>query len=516
MPQDSHVYTLTSVNSGRNAEVHGSSQAQGSAVTQADATGAPNQLWQAVSDGSGHVSLAALHSGQCLDVPGSAGTAGTALDQWGCSGHANQLWQVTRSGTAGGYALRSVSSGLCLDTAAPATANGSALVQQPCTGLAGQQWLLRERPRVAAWSPSQGSGGPAFTNQTVRMVVRSSVAGSGLRIRVSDERSGAALAVGAVDVAVRGSGGAAVPGTHHTALFARSGTVTVAAGAAVQSDVIGMTVTQGEDLLVSIYLPGSTGPSTWHSNAIATSYLSTAGNHSGEDAATAYPTTTTSWYYLSGLDVVSPTATGTVVAFGDSITDGYNSTVGADQRWPDLLADRLAAEPGGQRLAAADDGLSGNRVLTDSPYSDQGTAALTRFGQDALGQPGVKDVLLLEGINDIHAMVNANGSPLTAQDLINGYQTLIARAHAAGVRMIGGTITPQASLTADQQALRTAVNTWIRTGGAFDGVVDFDAVMKDPANPAALNPGYDSGDGLHPNSAGMQAMAAAVNLAFLS
>jgi lysophospholipase L1-like esterase len=207
-----------------------------------------------------------------------------------------------------------------------------------------------------------------------------------------------------------------------------------------------------------------------------------------------------------------------VVAFGDSITDGYDSSVGMYQRWPDDLARRLAAERGPQRLSVVDAGIGGNRVLTDVPNLWQGISALKRFGHDALGQPGVKDVILLEGINDIGNNAGPDNKPLTAQDLINGYLTLIHEAHAAGVTIIGGTLMPDKGngyYSAAAEAIRQDVNHWIRTSGAFDGVIDFDSVMQSPTDSAALNPNYDAGDHIHPNDAGMQTMANAVNLALL-
>jgi lysophospholipase L1-like esterase len=361
------------------------------------------------------------------------------------------------------------------------------------------------------------TGGPTFSNRTIRMVVHPSIGGSGLRIRLSDQYSGTPLHVGAVDVALQATGGAAVPGTHHRVTFAGSGTVTIAPHAELASDVIDMSVDAGQNLLVSTYLPGTTDGATWHSDAFDHTYLSV-GNHTAENAADNYGSTTTSWYYLDGVDVVSPTARGTVVAFGDSITDGYASSTGTYHRWPDFLAGRIGAKPGPQRLGVVDAGIGGNRVLTDVPNLWQGVSALKRFGHDALGQPGVRDVILMEGINDIGNNAGPNGAPLTAQDLINGYQTLINQAHAAGVNIIGGTMMPcqgNGYYTPERDALRNTVNNWIRNSGAFDGVVDFDLAMRDANNPAAINPAYDSGDHLHPNDAGMRAMADAVDLRLL-
>ncbi|MGW3627916.1 SGNH/GDSL hydrolase family protein [Streptomyces sp. NPDC000880] len=361
------------------------------------------------------------------------------------------------------------------------------------------------------------TGGPAFNNQTIRMVVHSSIAGSDVRITLSNRYSHTPLDVNAVDVAIQASGGEATRGTTRHVTFGRSGHVTIPAGEEAISDVIPISVSAGENLLVSLYVPSATGTSTWHSDAFDTTYIAS-GNHTGDESAAAFGTTTTSWYYLAGLDVLSPTAKGTVVAFGDSITDGYASSRGTYTRWPDFLGRRLGAEPGPQKLSVVDAGIGGNRVLTDVPNLWQGVSALKRFGHDALGQPGVKDVILFEGINDIGNNAGPNGAPLTAQDLIDGYRTLIHEAHAAHVNIIGATLMPDKGngyYTPAAETIRQSVNQWIRTSGAFDGVIDFDQAMRDPANPAALKPVYDSGDHIHPNDAGMKAMADAIDLRLL-
>ncbi|MDT4922855.1 MAG: hypothetical protein QOG01_568 [Pseudonocardiales bacterium] len=359
-------------------------------------------------------------------------------------------------------------------------------------------------------------GGPDFNNQTIRMVVHTSIGGNSVRIRLSNQRSTTPLAVGAVDVAEQDTMATAVPGTHHTVTFSHAKAFTIPTGAEAVSDPVPMTVGAEENLLVSIDLPQATTSATWHSDAFDTSYVSQPGNHTRDDGDGNYIASTTSWYYLSGVDLMSTKATGTVVAFGDSITDGYNTPTGAYATWPDDLARRLA---GRNPLGVVNAGIGGNRVLTDVPNIWQGISAIKRFGHDALGQPGVRDVILLEGINDIGNNAGPNGAPLTTQDLIDGYRNLIAQAHAAGVRIIGATMLPDSGngyYSASAEAIRQAANDWIRTSGAFDGVVDFDKVMQDPANPVALNPQFDSGDHLHPNAAGMQAMANAVDLQSLS
>ncbi|MGW3199457.1 SGNH/GDSL hydrolase family protein [Streptomyces sp. NPDC001118] len=371
--------------------------------------------------------------------------------------------------------------------------------------------------RVSAWSPSMTTGGRSFHDQTIRMVVHSSVPGSGARITLSNRYGTTPLVVGAVDVAVQARGGDATRGTIRNVTFGKSRRLTIPAGAEEVSDVVPISVGAGENLLVSLYLPGRTGISTWHSDAFDTTYLAS-GNHTGDTDAAAFGTTTSSWYYLAGLDVVSATAKGTVVAFGDSITDGYRSSTGTYSRWPDFLGRRLGAGPGPQRLSVVDAGIGGNRVLTDAPILWRGVSALKRFGHDALGQPGVKNVILFEGINDIGNNAGPDGQPLTAQDLIDGYRILITEAHADHVRIIGATLMPDEGnsyYTPAAEAIRQDVNHWIRTSAAFDGVIDFDRAMRDPADPAALYPPYDSGDHLHPGDVGMKALADAIDLRLL-
>nr|WSZ20589.1 RICIN domain-containing protein [Streptomyces canus] len=505
-PQGGHVYTLTAANSGKNAAVLSDSLANAAAVVQKTVSGGPGQLWEAVDHGDGTFSLVNINSGKCMDIQNGSTTAGAAIIQWPCTGAGNQRW------TFSGSEIVSARSGLCLDVSDGSTAQDHALIQWTCKNTTNQQWSLTERPRSATWGPSMVSGGQTFNAQTIRMVVHNNTSGAGLRIRLSNLRSTTALSVGAVTVAVQSSGATAVAGTTHTVTFGRSATPTIPAGQELTSDVIPMPVVAEQNLLVSVYLPGTTGASTYHYDAHQTSYLSAAGtgNHAAEEAATNF-TTTNHWYYVAGLDVVSPTANGTVVAIGDSITDGSLATDNANQRWPDYLARRLQAESGGQRLGVVNAGIGGNRVVHDSPSTQQGIAAVTRFSHDVLTQPGVKDVILLEGINDI----NSTAFPTTADQIIAGYRTMIDQAHQAGVRIIGGTILP-ASQTADKAATRAKVNDWIRTSGAFDAVIDFDAALRDPANPAQLLPAYDGGDHVHPNSAGMQAMANTVNLALLT
>ncbi|MDI6103165.1 SGNH/GDSL hydrolase family protein [Actinoplanes sp. NEAU-A12] len=263
-------------------------------------------------------------------------------------------------------------------------------------------------------------------------------------------------------------------------------------------------------------MPGTTGPSTRHPHTLMETYLSHAGDFAADDASTDYPLRPDGWFFLSGLDVVSASATGTIVAFGDSITDGYSSTPLTNRRYPDYLARRLwTASSGAPALGVVNAGLAGNSVLVDGG-AVTGLSAVKRFAHDALSHPGVKGVILMEGVNDINTTRNP---PVTSWDLRAAHQTMIDAAHATGVKVYGGTLLPYGGSlqrTPAREATRQAFNNWIRTSGAFDGVVDFDAALRDPAHPSAMLPAYAHSDKLHPNDARMQAMANAVDLTMIT
>jgi lysophospholipase L1-like esterase len=245
---------------------------------------------------------------------------------------------------------------------------------------------------------------------------------------------------------------------------------------------------------------------TGHDIAMSTNYVSTVGDHSAEESAAAFTTTASHWYWLTGVELTDPQTVDAVATLGDSITDGFHSTPDTNRRWPDVLARRLLERPQSQQLGVLNEGISGNRVLAD----DFGVSAQGRLDRDVLSQPAVETVILLEGINDI-----STGVAASADQLIAGYRQLIARTHDAGKCILGGTITPDSGLSAQKEAIREAVNKFIRDSGEFDGVIDFDKVMRDPADPTRLLPLYDSGDHVHPNDTGYQAMGDAVNLKLL-
>ena len=380
---------------------------------------------------------------------------------------------------------------------------------------------------VATWgaSPQEAVTGAlsatGFNHQTIRNVVFTSAGGSALRLELTNTFGSAPLQVGRVTVGVAGSGAAVVSGTLHVVRFGGSTSIEIPPGAQVLSDPVAMRVKPLQELALSVYVPHATGPATNHSDAQQVNYVSTAGDHAGQLSGAAFTTQTQSWYFVDDVIVRSARAAGTVVAFGDSITDGYHSDVGANARWPNFLARRLNARPG-RTLAVVDEGISGNRVLNDSECC--GVNALSRFKRDVLSQPGVKDAIVLEGINDI-GFSDLPSSPLTnpntnvsAAQIIAGYKQLIAYAHERGLKIFGATLTPfkgAAYYTAAGERKREKINNWIRTSGAFDGVIDFDKVVRDPAHPLTINPLYDSGDHLHPNDAGYRAMGNAINLAML-
>jgi lysophospholipase L1-like esterase len=272
------------------------------------------------------------------------------------------------------------------------------------------------------------------------------------------------------------------------------------------------TIGAREDLAIDLYLPGDTNtpsPVTMHTGAFQTSYISQTGNHAGKDRLPVVATTT-SWFLLSRVEVTAPDTAGALVAFGDSITDGTRSSPDTNHRWPDYLADRFVAEH--VDMAVLNAGIAGNRVLSEGNYN-VGINALARFDRDVLDQTGVTHVVVLEGINDIG---NARQNPTpTAEDLIMGHLQLIGRAHTRGLKIFGATLTPfegAAYFTSEGEAKRQMLNDWIRTGKAYDAVIDFDAATRDPDHPSKFLPQYDSGDHLHPNDAGYQAMVRAIDL----
>ncbi|MFJ3303692.1 SGNH/GDSL hydrolase family protein [Streptomyces sp. NPDC086549] len=362
-------------------------------------------------------------------------------------------------------------------------------------------------PWTGTWETAPSGTAPALPGAAVRNVVHISVGGTAVRIRLGNRLGSKPLTLGAVTVALRRAGGPdAVPGSMRVAGFGGARTVTVPPGVDVLTDPVPLAVPDAADLLVTVHTPTDSGPATVHRTALQTSYVAADGGQwaAAEDGA-AYTATISQWYYVTGVDVRGRSA-GSVVAFGDSLTDGNGSTANANHRWPDRLAQRL----NGRRLGVLNAGLSGNRLLRDGT----GPSATARLDADALSRAGVRALILLEGINDIKGKPEANDVAAFEK----AYRTIVERAHAHGIRVVGATLTPYggySAFTAAREKVRQKVNAVIRGGGVFDAVVDFDAAVRDPAQPQRIRPGYDPGDHLHFNDAGMRALADTVDLATL-
>ncbi len=299
--------------------------------------------------------------------------------------------------------------------------------------------------------------------------------------------------------------------------FAGQPSVTIPPAASMISDPVDITFTGASDLAIDLFFPNEmiapTSPLTYHSGAYQTNYLSKPGNFAGKELDVAR--NLNSWYFLSRVEVNAPASAGAIIAFGDSITDGTASMLNSNHRWPDLLAARLAKDKAANATAMLNEAIAGNRLLSEwmIPF---GINALARFDRDVLALPGTKYMVVLEGINDIGA--GRTGPAPSAEELIAAHQQMIKRAHDHGLKIYGATLTPfegAAYFTPDGEVKRKAVNNWMRTAkgpDTYDGVIDFDQATRDSANPTKFNPTYDSGDHLHPNNAGYEAMAAAIDL----
>ncbi|WP_242515314.1 SGNH/GDSL hydrolase family protein [Sorangium cellulosum] len=374
---------------------------------------------------------------------------------------------------------------------------------------------------VATWHASPTPGGTfnaqdcpsdvGLAGQTVRNIVRVSAGGGEVRARISNAGGSEPLKVGSASIAL--STGGAATGAPQPLRFGGQTSIVIAAGGEAVSDPVPLKVQPLQTLAVSLYLPGKTGPATQHYFAAQDSFLAS-GDQTRAGAAKSFTRKISCWMFLSGVDVkAAPNVVGTLITLGDSITDGYLSTKNTNRRYPDVLAQRLASRKG-PTLAVTNAGIIGNELLTVRPQLQFGYPVPARLARDVLTQPGARAVILLAGINDI------GDRSARAADLIPVYRQIIQSARAAGLKIYGGTLVPFAGSTgtykgdygtARGEQERQKLNTWIRTSGAFDGVIDFDKAVRDPSNPSRLLPAYDA-DHLHPNDAGYQAMANAVDL----
>jgi lysophospholipase L1-like esterase len=369
----------------------------------------------------------------------------------------------------------------------------------------------------ANWKPGfvlPSNTPPVLSDRSVRQVAAVSLGGHRVRIELSNAYGKAPVVVRSIHVALSLGDSRIAPATDRVVTFGGNPFVVIPPGAPVLSDPVAVDVPALGEVAVSLYLPGDTPTDTIHWDARQTAYLAD-GDRTAAPAfadGDALPTRV----LLSGILVDAPPHASAVVAFGDSITDGNGSTVGSNRRWPDFLARRLAS----RNVAVLNGGISGGRLLRDG----MGVSALARFDRDVLAQPGVSSVIVLFGINDI-SWPDSTFAPseprVTAERVIDGYRQLIAHGHVHSLKVFGATLTPfegaleHSPITGyfdpAKEAVRQAVNQWIRTSGEFDAVIDFDATVRDPRHPARFAPQYDSGDHLHPGDAGYRAMAEAID-----
>ncbi|MEU9370070.1 SGNH/GDSL hydrolase family protein [Streptomyces avermitilis] len=397
-----------------------------------------------------------------------------------------------------------VVSALILAVCGPLTVSSAAQAQAP-TGTAVSPAAARSKHSVVTWGASadRQSAGPA--DRSYRLIVRTSVGGTNMRIRLSNAFGDHPVTFANAYAGLQKQGAELVHGSNRKLSFGGAASVTVPAGETVLSDPLPGKLAAQSNLVISLYVTGAQGPTTGHGMAMQTNYA-TAGDHAAEEGAANWTDPMGSWYWLDAVDVETSTAVSSVVALGDSITDGWASTTDGNRRWPDYLARRLQAASGSTVKGVANEGISGNKVLADGA----GEAALKRLQRDVLSQPGVSTVFLFEGINDIKAH-----SGVTVDDMIAGYQQIIDRAHAAGKCVVGATVMPFKGwyeYDDASEAVRQGVNDWIRNSGALDAVTDFDKITRSPFDQQRILPFFDGGDHLHPNDKGMQAMADAVDL----
>jgi lysophospholipase L1-like esterase len=401
----------------------------------------------------------------------------------------------------------------------------AALVATVAVNANAGEWATTWAAAPLAPSPAMGPfpASPSFTNQTVRQVVRISAGGDRVRVRFTNEYGTKALAIGAARIALADSKGSVQPGTDRALTFAGKPGALVPTGAPMLSDPVDFPTKALANLSISIYFPEETGACTCHATGLQTAFVSDAGNFA--DKAFTPKEQIQSRAFISGVEVERATPAKVIAVLGDSISDGMGSTADTNRRWPDLLAERLAARDPAKGWGVANLGISGNRLLNDGA----GQNALARFDRDVLAQPGLAYVIVFLGVNDLGLSYGKFEGPIaqffksqvpqnkaTAESMIAAYRQLIDRAHAHGVKIYGATIAPYEGAmyySAEGNAVREAVNTWIRKGGAFDAVLDFDAAFRDPAKPTQMATPLQSGDHLHGSDAGYEAVAKSIDLA---
>jgi lysophospholipase L1-like esterase len=370
---------------------------------------------------------------------------------------------------------------------------------------------------VGTWATTPAPAeGVAFSNQTLRMNARVSIGGRTLRVRLSNAYGNRPLSIGAAHIGLRANGAAVVPGSDRRLAFGGERSATIAAGALLVSDAVDLAVAPLSDVVISIHLPGDVPASFGITGRYArqTNYVSPPGDFSAADVMPV-GRITDDWYFVNGIDMWASADTGGIVTVGDSLTDANISTHDAFCRWPDQLARRLIARMDARAPGVMNQGLGGNRILHDI----RGDSGLRRFDRDVLAQPGVTHAIVLLGTNDLRNRWAKPEEEVTAEQMIAGLKQLALRAQAHGIKIFGGTLTPfenetflVGAWTPAREAVRQAVNAWIREGGAFDAVIDFDKGVRDPERPSSMLPSYDCGDHLHPSDLGYNRMGDIIDL----
>lgn len=363
-------------------------------------------------------------------------------------------------------------------------------------------------------APPRPRAPQSFDRQTVRMIVHTSIGGRRLRLELTNPFGGVPVEIGSAHIALRDKDSAILPASDRVLTVGGAKSFRMIPGATVFTDPVDLDFAPLSDLAVSLYFPTPSGPLATHSLGLHTTYISAEGDFTGQTSIPEPLTTTAAYYWISAVDVLAPAASAAIVTLGDSITDGAASTPNTDRMWPARLAARLQANPATSGIAVANQGISGNRILMDG----SGVAALARLDHDVLVQSGARWLMILEGINDIGNQTRVN-TGLTAADLISALRQIVERAHTAGLKVVGCTLTPYqgAGYYSDAgEVLREAENDFIRNSGVFDAVVDFDAVVRDPANPKQFRADMHSGDHLHPSDSGYQAMADSIDLSIFT
>ncbi|MGA9289728.1 MAG: SGNH/GDSL hydrolase family protein [Anaerobacillus sp.] len=368
---------------------------------------------------------------------------------------------------------------------------------------------------IGTWGASmqapdkEGNSHEGFEDQTIRLILRPHIDGEKMRIRLSNEFGSLPLSIKEVRVAVSEQGASVDADTDKVLTFEGEKGATVPAGQKQYSDPINFPVDADQSLTVSLYVDDETGPTTWHKRSNQTVYMSEAGNHASDSGGSAYKLKEEAWFWLDRMEVIpEDSIDGSVVVVGSSIANGNYSTLNANHRWPDYLADRMNEENSKVKMSVLNAGISANHLINSE--SGKGENALARLDRDVFSQPGVQAVILHEGINDLRHYPEYD-----SEKVIKRMEDIIKTTHDKGLKIYGGTLTPykdSGMYTSEGEATRQEVNKWIRTSGEFDAVIDFDKTLRDPDNPAKYLTKYDSGDHLHPNDAGYEQMANVVDL----